>query len=331
MYEKTANNEVITRLVGKLSLEFPEIDQLKVRSITEEVLYKYDVLPQETGLMTTDIEDKLQLFFIIKEQEGLSKKTLKNYSYQLAIFANALRKPLANVNVMDLRVYLANRCKNMKATSKNGQISILKSFFSWLFSEGYIPSNPAALIKQTKVPKRLREPLTLDELELLRQKCINLRESVLVEFAYSTGCRLSEIVGVNKTDINWTEMTLKVIGKGDKQREVCFNTKAKYLMKEYILSRADDNPALFITSKGKIHRLGQRSVEREITKIAKRANFTKAIYPHLLRHTFASHKLAAGMPLHIVQALLGHEDPSTTQIYAVTNKSNVIYEYKKIS
>jgi integrase/recombinase XerD len=329
MYEKTANNEVIIRLVGKITLEFPQINQLKVREIAEEIMYKYDVFPQETALMTTDIDDKLQLYFIVKNQEGLSKKTLKNYEYQLAIFANTLRKPLANVNVMDLRVYLANRCKNMKATSKNGQISILKSFFSWLFSEGLIPSNPTLLLKQTKEPKRIREPLTHDEVELLRQNCESLRESCLVEFAYSTGCRVSEIRDVNKDDINWHEMTLKVIGKGDKEREVCFNTKAKYLMKEYILSRSDDNPALFVAVKGKHSRLGQRSIEKDISKIASRANFTKAIYPHLLRHTIASHMLASGMSLHVVQSLLGHENPSTTQIYAVTSKRSVIYEYRQ--
>lgn len=330
MYEKTANNEVIIRTVGKLSLEFPNIDQLKVREILEEVLYKYDVLPQETGLTTTDIDDKLHLYFIVKQQEGLSEYTLKNYGYNLRIFANYVRKPLANINVMDLRIFIADRCKGMKATSANAQISTLKSFFGWLFKEEYIPKNPTVNLKQTKEPKRLREPLTLDEVEILRQKCETLRESALIEFAYSTGCRLSEIVNVDKDDINWYEMTLKVIGKGDKEREVCFNTKAKFLLREYLLSRNDNSPALFVTER-KPHRLGKRSIEREFSKVAERAKFTKSIYPHLLRHTFASHKLDSGMPLHIVQALLGHENPATTQIYAVTSKASILHEYKKIS
>jgi len=326
-----ANNEIIIRLIGKLSLEFPTMDQLKVRQIAEEVLYKFDVMPQETGLTTTDIEDKLQLYFLVKGQEGLSKMTLRNYRYQLTILSSYLRKPLATVNLMDLRIFMAGRCKHLKANSKNGLLSILKSFFGWLHREDYIPKDPTINYKQTKEPKRIREPLTLDEVELLRQNCKTLRESAIIEFAYSTGCRVSEIAGVDIEDIDFHEMTLNVIGKGDKERQVCFNTKAKYLMKEYILSRSDNCPALFITMKNPYGRLGTRAIEREIKNIAKRAKFTKSIYPHLLRHTFASHLLAAGLPLHIVQALLGHEDPKTTQIYAETSKADVIYQYRRIS
>lgn len=327
-----ANNEVIIRLVGKLTLEFPDIDQLKVRRIAEEVLYKYDVVPQETGLTTSsDTEDKLQIYLVVKKLDGLSIKTLTNYNREILKFARYLRKPLANVTTMDLRMYLAQRCKNLKPGSTNTQSYILKSFFSWLHQEEYIPKNPMLKIKATKEPDRLRHALTMDEVETLRQKCKNLREKTLLEFTYSTGCRLSEIEAVNKEDLNFHDKTLKVIGKGNKERIVCFNTKAKYLMKEYILSRTDDNPALFVTSKSPNSRLGGRSIEREIKNIALRANLGKAIYPHLLRHSIATHLLAAGMSLHNVQALLGHSDPKTTEIYAETSVENVVYEYKRIS
>lgn len=327
----TAKDEVVIKLVGRLSLEFPEINQFKVRAIAEEVLYKYDVTTQETALVASDIEEKLQIYLATKKLDGLSINTLKDYNYQLSIFANYLRKPLATVNTMDLRMYLAARCKNMKPSSLNGQISILKSFFSWLFTEEYIPKNPMLKIKQTKQPKRLRHALTVYELETLRQKCKTIREKALLEFAYSTGCRLSEIVNVDKDEINWSDRTLKVIGKGDKERQVCFSEKSEYLLREYLLSRNDDKPALFVASKGPHERLGGRSIEREIEKIANRAGLGKAVYPHLLRHSFATHALASGMPLHILQALLGHSDPATTQIYAETNNENVIYEYKRIS
>ena len=159
MYSTSAKNEVVIKLVGKLSMEFEEIDQLKVRSIVEEVLYKYSILPEETGLVASDIEEKLQIYLASKKLDGLSVKTLKNYQYNLLIFANHLRKPLSTINTMDLRMFLAVRCKNMKATSVNGQISILKSFFGWLHDEEYIPKNPAKKLKQTKEPKRLRRPL----------------------------------------------------------------------------------------------------------------------------------------------------------------------------
>lgn len=331
MYSTTSKDEVVIKLVGRLSLEFPDIDQIKVRNIAEEVMYRYDVIPQETSLVASDIEDKLQMYLAVKRLDGLSKKTLYNYENNLLIFASCLRKPLTSITTTDLRMFLAQRCKDMKPSSVNNQISILKSFFSWLHGEEYITKNPMLKIKATKQPKRLRHSLSLDEMETIRQKCKTLREKALIEFTYSTGCRLSEIVNIDKDDINWSDMTLKVIGKGNKERQVCFNTKAKYLLKEYLLSREDDNPALFITSRKPCKRLGGRSIEREIEKIAIRAGLEKAVYPHLLRHTFATHKLAAGMPLHILQALLGHEDPATTQIYAETNQDNILYEYKKIS
>jgi integrase/recombinase XerD len=294
-----ANNEIIIRLVGKLTLEFPEINQLKVRQIAEEVLYKYDIVPQETGLTTSnDTEEKLHIYLVVKKLDGLSIRTLKNYNQELLKFANYLRKPLGSVTTMDLRMYLAQRCINLKPSTTNTQNYILKSFFSWLREEEYIPQNPMLKIKATKEPGRLRHALTVDEVEVLRQKCKNIREKALLEFTYSSGCRLSEIVDINKEDIDWHNKTLKVIGKGNKERVVCFNTKSKYLLKEYILSRAD---------------LG------------------KSIYPHLLRHSIATHLLAAGMALHNVQALLGHSDPKTTQIYAETSIENVVYEYKRIS
>lgn len=331
MYSSNAKDEVVIKLVGKLSMEFTEIDQLKVRAIVEEVLYKYSILPEETALMTSDIEEKIQIYLATKKLDGLSSKTIKNYNYNLIKFASHLRKPLAAITTMDLRMYLAARCKNMKASSKNNQISILKAFFGWLHDEDYIPKNPAAKLKQTKEPKRLRNALSEEEVELIRQACITDREKALVEFIYSSGARLSEIVGVDISALNWHEQTLRVIGKGDKEREVCFSTKAKILLKKYLKSREDNNEALFVAGKYPYNRLGGRSIEREISKIAKRAGLDKGVFPHLLRHSYATHKLNSGMPLHILQGLMGHETPSTTQIYAKTSRENMIHEYRKIS
>ncbi|HID0814577.1 tyrosine-type recombinase/integrase [Clostridium botulinum] len=331
MYSSSAKDEVIIKLVGKLSMEFTEIDQLKVRAIAEEVLYKYSVLPEETALVSSDIEEKLQIYLASKKLDGLSIGTLRNYKYNLARFADHLRKPLGTITTMDLRMFLAIRCKSMKQTSVNGQITILKSFFSWLYDEEYIPKNPAAKLKQTKEPKRLRHALSEEEIELLRQACKTDREKALIEFLISTGCRLSEVVGIDKNDIDWNEMSLNVIGKGNKERKIYFSTKAKILLKKYLLARSDENIALFVTSKKPHGRLGGRSVQREIKKIADRAGINKSIYPHLFRHSFATSKLNAGMPLPVIQHLMGHENPATTQIYAELSEENIKHEYKKIS
>ncbi|MDS1004954.1 tyrosine-type recombinase/integrase [Clostridium sporogenes] len=331
MYSSSSKEEVVIKLVGKLSLEIPDIDQLKVRNIVEEVLYKYSILPEETGLVSSDIEEKLTIYLASKKLDGLSRKTLKNYEYNLLIFASHLRKPLATINTMDLRMFLAVRCKNLKQTSVNGQISILKSFFGWLHDEEYIPKNPAKKLKQTKEPKRVRHALNQEELELLRQACKTNREKALLEFLISTGCRLSEVVGIDKSDIDWNEMSLHVIGKGNKERKVYFDVKTKILLKKYLAIRDDITPALFVASKGTHARLGGRSIQREIKKIAKRVGTEKPIYPHLFRHSFATGKINSGMPLPVLQHIMGHENPSTTQIYAELSEENIRHEYKKIS
>lgn len=273
----------------------------------------------------------MQIYLAVKRLDGLSEKTLQNYKYNLEIFASHLIKPLATINAMDLRMYLAARCKKMKSTSVNGQISILKSFFSWLANEEYIPKNPTVMIKRTKEPKRLRHAMSEEEVELLRQGCKSDREKALIEFLISTGCRLSEVVGVDVSDVNWFEQSLHVIGKGDKERKVYFSIKTKILLKKYLATRKDTNPALFVTSKAPYGRLGGRSVEREIKKIAARTEIDKSVYPHLFRHSFATHKLNSGMPLPVIQNLMGHEDSATTLIYAEISQENIKHEYKRIS
>jgi len=328
MYNKNSNNEVIIRLVGKLTLEFPAIDQLKVRDIIEETLYKYDVVTQETGLVVSDVEGKLHMYLACKKLDGLSKKTLYNYNLNLIMLSSYMRKALATIDATDIRVYLIQRCKNMKAGSINGQIYILKSFFSWLFNESYIPKNPMVNIKATKEPKRLRHALTDEEIELLRQACRTLRESSLIEFLVSSGVRLSEVVGVNKPDINWYEMSLHVIGKGNKERKVYFNIKAKILLEKYIAERKDECEALFVSSKYPFGRLSGRAIEKEIKNIAERAALNKSIFPHLFRHSFATHQINAGMPLPILQQLMGHESGDTTMIYAEMSQENIQHAYK---
>jgi integrase/recombinase XerD len=326
-----AKSEVIIKLVGKLTLEFPDMDQLKVRMIIEEVMYKYEVTSTETALVASDIEQRIQIYIACKRLDGLSEQTLKNYIQDLNIFASYIRKPIATVSTMDLRMYLATRCKNLKPSSTNTQMSILKSFFGWLHTEEYIPKDPSKKLKPTKEPKRLRHALTDEEIENLRQVCRTDREKSLLEFLVSTGCRLSEVTGINIDSINFYEMSLNVVGKGNKERKVFFNIKAKILLKKYLKSRKGNSEALFVSEKAPFARLGNRAVESAIHKIALRANFNKAVFPHIFRHSYATHNLNAGMPLPILQKLMGHSNADTTMIYAEMSEENIMHEYKRIS
>jgi integrase/recombinase XerD len=208
-------------------------------------------------------------------------------------------------------------------------VTPLKSFFSWLEGQEYIRKSPMKNIKQTKTPKRVRKALSDDELELLRCTCETPREKAIVEFMYSTGCRVSEVASVNKDDINWNKRSLMVVGKGDKEREVYLNAKAVLLLHNYLATRTDTKPALFVCSKKPYNRLGSRSFEEIIKELGERANLSKNIHPHILRHTLATHLLRAGVPLPVVQRILGHESCSTTEIYAQIDQEDVQTAHRK--
>lgn len=327
-------DEVIISILGKSTLACPEIDQQELRSILVEVLYKYDIRPQETALVPiTDIQDKILMYLATKKLDGLSARTLYNYKLNLIRLSNYIHKNIQDINTMDIRIYLATRSReqSLKSTSLNTEISILKSFFNWLENEEYIHRSPTRKIKQPKIEKRLRKALNAEELERLRDACITSRQRALLEFIFATGARLSEIANVNIRDIDWNACSLHVIGKGNKEREVFFTTKSRLYLKKYIgdrINSINDEP-LFISSKRPYHRLGGRAIEKEINKIAAAAGFDKAIFPHLLRHTMATLALQSGASLTTVQKLLGHSDPATTEIYAEIGEDTVKEEYKK--
>lgn len=325
------NEEVTVKLTGKLTLALPNLEQLKIRNIIDEVLVNYEVHPIENHLIVSDIEEKIQYFLAVKKLDGMSKSTLYNYKLQLLKFAEYIHKPVASITVMDIRMYLATVSRaNIRKTTLNNKISILKTFFGWLESEEMIIKNPMKKIKNIKVDKHLRKALTQDELELLRDSCKTTRQRAILEFLFSTGCRLSEMVNVNIEDIKWDKSELNVIGKGNKERTVYLSSKAKLYLKKYLKERESIvNPALFITSKYPNTRLGNRSVEREINKIGYQAGFTKSIYPHLVRHTTATLALSSGMSITSIQHLLGHEDINTTLIYSQIDNTSVKEEYKK--
>ena len=326
-----ANNEIIIRLVGKLTLEFPEIDQLKVRMIAEEVLYKYDVIPQENALVASDIEDRLIIYLACKKLDGLSADTLKNYRSELLRFASHLIKPIATITTMDLRMYVAQRCKNLSPGTQNTMTYILRSFFSWLSDEGYIPGNPSIRLKTTKEPIRLRQPLNEEQMEIFRQACVTDREKALTEFLYSSACRLSDAHTLNISKVDWNECTAIVIGKGNKERTIYFSIKAKILLQKYFKTRKGVGDALFMTEKSPFNRLSKRSIQRSIDKINERSGLEVNVFPHKMRHTKASDLANSGAPIQIIQGILGHSSITSTTIYAKTTKANMLHEFKRFS
>lgn len=334
-FTSTSNEEAVIKIIGKVTQEFSEFEdfqkQIILRRLLDEVLYDYEVRTKVTALVASDIEEKMQIFFASKRLEGMSKKTEKNYRYILTKFAGYLRKPVSSITTMDMRMYLSYVGQNVKPGTINALMYCFKSFFSWLTDNEYIYKNPMHKLKATKIPKRLRHALNEEEIELLREACRTSRERSLIELLVSSGIRLSEIVQLNKNTLDWHEKSFHVIGKGNKERKVYFSTKAKVLLQIYLEERKDKNECLFATCRRPYGRLGNRAVQKEIKNIAKRAGFSKSVYPHLFRHSFATHHINSGMPLPILQHILGHDSPETTLIYAEISEDNIKHEYKKSS
>jgi integrase/recombinase XerD len=231
---------------------------------------------------------------------------------------------------MDCRVYLAKYSSSgVKNTTLNTISTTLRAFFSWLVNNDYILKNPMNSIKSIKTDKYIRKALTFEELEMLRDSCKSIREKALVEFFYSTGCRLDEVKKLNISDIDWNSKSTFVVGKGSKERQVFLTASAVIHLKKYIKSRKDLNEALFVGERAPHQRLGNRAIERVYKLLGERAGIKKAVYPHLVRHTTATHMLRRGASMTEVQKLLGHTSPATTQIYAQLDNEALMQSHRK--
>ena len=322
--------EVLIKIIGKLTLENNQIDQLKLRDIIGSVLINYNISPKEKSLMISDLEERIAVFIAVKRLDNLSERTLRNYTLTLMHFADFMRKPLNSVTTMDVRLFLVHKAKTLQPSSMVNLIDILKTFFGWYKAEDIILKDPMRNIKNTKVPQKIKEPLNLEELELMRQAAKNKRERCMLEVFYSTGVRVSELSNINIKDINWDTMSIKILcGKGSKDRVVLFTAKCKIFMKQYLESRTDDCDALFVTSKYPIHRVSERTLERDIKMIASRTSIKKNVFCHLYRTTCASISLENGASIYSIQQLLGHSSVVTTQRYISVNDKYLRNEYDK--
>ncbi|MRX70839.1 tyrosine-type recombinase/integrase [Bacillus lacus] len=293
----------------------PDIDMHKLEVRLEEVLSNYEIHRKTQKDIVNDLADKIEVFLSSRKIEGLSDLTLDGYKIELKKFAEHVNKPVVQVNTSDIRKYLAHNSKWMMSTVDR-KLSVIKSFFGWLVREEMLLRDPSAKIKAPKKPKRLPKGLSIEELEIVRESCQTVRERALIEVMYSTGCRLSEIRNMKKCDINIQDMSILVIGKGDKERIVYLTFRALHQLRKYLKSRDDDCPYLFITERKPFRQQSKRNIERIVDVIEQRSKIAKKLTPHTFRHTFATLAMENGAELTDVQHLLGHEDPATTLVYA---------------
>lgn len=306
----------------------PEIDIQKLVVRLEEVLSNYDIQRRTQLEHEEDILEKMELFIDAKRLEGLSEVTLSGYRIELNLFANHIKKAVVQVTTADIRGYLAKN-NHLQISTIDRKLNVLRSFFAWLVQEEMLLRNPTLKIKPPKQPKRLPKGLSVEELEIVRESCESLRERALVEVMYSTGCRLSEITNLKVADVNLQNMNARVIGKGNKERIVYLSFKALYHLKRYLISRNDDCEYLFVTYRKPYRKVSNRSIQDEINKIESRVEISKKLTPHTFRHTFATLAAEQGIEIADLQHLMGHEDPSTTLVYAHVTEERKQQAYKK--
>ena len=323
--------EELRQAVIQKMCEFLSDEQIeKLGNVLDVVLYNFEIKIKKEEIVVYDDNNitKLKKFIATKRLEGLSEDTLMQYYRAVYNLFTEVGKPLEEINTDDIRYYLSmyqEQRKVCKVTLNNTR-RYLSTFFNWCTDEDIISKNPMRRIKAIKQQKKIKEPFTDLEMEKIRNSAGSTRNRALIEFLYTTGCRVSEVVDVDLNDIDFVHNSLIVTGKGDKQREVYISDKAMYWLKIYINDRNNDNTALF-TGKGN-KRLKKAGIEAVVRKIGKRAGVEK-VHPHRFRRTMATNLINKGMPVQEVQQILGHEKIDTTMIYCKVDKNNIQAGHRK--
>lgn len=320
--------QVISKIL--LKMEGKGLDELQ--NVLYCVLSGYDITEKSTELQRIDRswEEELGAFLVRKRVEGRSDGTIVQYKQHLRRMLQYINKPVKEITEADLFMYISvyKKRRDVSNVYLDNIRLVFSSFFGWLNNKGYIAKNPAAGLDPIKKEKRIKKPLSDTELEVLRRNCILKRDTALVEFLYSTGVRVSELIALNRQDINYNSMNAIVYGKGAKEREAYLTATACMHLKEYLAVRTDDNEALFVSLKAPHKRLTVAGVEEILRRLGKETGIEK-VHPHRFRRTMATNILNKGMPIEEVKEVLGHAKLDTTLIYCQINKESVQHHHKK--
>lgn len=301
----------------------------RLQEVLQHTLFNYKVVENDSNKELSE-QNLVELFLAAKRIEGCSEKSLKYYESTILALLDDLRKDVKHIVTDDIRTYLTEyqaRKQSSKVTIDNIR-RILSSFFSWLEDEDYILKSPVRRIHKVKTGTNIKETYTDEALELMRDNCTELRDLAIIDMLASTGMRVGEMVLLNREDIDFNERECVVFGKGNKERIVYFDARTKIHLQNYLNSRDDDNPALFVSLQKPYNRLQISGVEVRLRQYGKRLGLNK-VHPHKFRRTLATMAIDKGMPIEQLQQLLGHRRIDTTLQYAMVKQSNVKIAHRK--
>lgn len=313
MEEKLVN--ILNEMAEVLSItQMKKLQEVLLRNLSESSVQSSSISNQEY----------MKLYLEAKKIEGCSERTLQYYRVTIEKLLRKIEEPIRKINTEQIRAYLSeyqqiNNCSKVTVDNIRRNIS---SFFSWLEEEDYILKSPMRRIHKIKTKQQVKEIISDEAIERLRDSCCCPRDLAMIDLLYSTGIRVGELVNLNISDINFEARECVVFGKGDKERKVYFDAKAKLHLQDYLKTRTDDNQALFVTLDSPYARLKISGVEIRIRELGRSLNLNR-IHPHKFRRTMATRAIDKGMPIEQVQKILGHSQIDTTMQYAIVNQNNV--------
>ena len=315
--------QIISEVVQQMLPHLDNAQMQQLQKVLENTLFGCEITAQTEKKDMNDNQKLIDAFVSAKRIEGCSEKTLKYYRTTIEMMVASTDKGIRHIQTEDLRSYLTDyQSKNQSSRVTIDNIRrILSSFFSWLEDEDYILKSPVRRIHKVKTATNIKETYTDDN-------CTELRDLAMIDMLASTGMRIGEMVLLNKADINFNERECVVFGKGDKERIVYFDARTKIHLQNYIDSRMDDNPALFVTLRSPHERIKIGGIESRLREMGKQLDIPK-VHPHKFRRTLATMAIDKGMPIEQLQKLLGHKRIDTTLQYAMVKQSNVKLAHKK--
>ena len=332
-YNNNDMNEIFIQAVMDGVAAILDNEQMAVlREVLANEVTKVEILQKTSDdtKMRKANEELLAAFISSKKIEGCSDKTLHYYQSSINKLLDAINKSISDITTNDIRCYLAKQQEksNLSKVTVDNLRRIFSSFFSWLEDEDYIPKSPVRRIHKVRTDSLVKEVLSDENLETLRDNCKEIRDLAMIDLLASTGMRVGELVKMNRDDIDFQERQCVVFGKGNKEREVYFNARTKIHLRNYLDGRTDDNPALFVSLSAPHSRLTVSGVEVRLRNLGKQVNIHK-VHPHKFRRTLATMAIDKGMPIEQVQKLLGHVKIDTTLHYAMVNQQNVKLAHRK--
>lgn len=322
---------IIQAVVAEMQRDLDYRQMARLKAVLIRELQEVEITAvANTEQQTKKNAELLDSFLSAKKIEGCSEKTLSYYQRTIEQMLMRVAVAIYHITTNDIRQYLSiyQEERHCNKVTIDNMRRIFSSFFAWLEDEDFIAKSPVRRIHKVKTDTLVKEVLTDEQLERLRDCCTNKRDLAMIDVLASTGIRVGELVKLNRADMDFHERQCVVFGKGNKERWVYFNARTKLHVQQYLESRTDDNPALFISLSSPHNRLTVSGVEACIRKMGSRSAIHK-VHPHKFRRTLATMAIDKGMPIEQVQRLLGHVRIDTTLHYAIVNQNNVKMAHKK--